>query len=135
MNRADRARRLAAAAVQRTADHADSYDNAPPRRPMHGHTADCPQRHHGPLRRCRFCRAEALEHHRVNGTPITQPSVLTGDARTAPPRRDPIRQPPPSPPRPAQPELRACRGDRCARPTDHPSRLCDRCQPKETTSA
>jgi hypothetical protein len=122
--RAQRAARLAEAAAHRAAEHAESFDNAAPRRPMHGHTADCPNRHQGPMRRCRFCRGEALGAVRVNGVPVDRPSVLAGGARS----RSYERPTQPVASAPARP-LTACTAQGCWRPTDDESGLCDRCQP------
>lgn len=78
--RAQRAADLARTAVERAAARSDSYANAAPRRPLHGHTASCPNRLAGRMRRCGLCRAETLERAAtvVNGVVLDGPSVLAG---------------------------------------------------------
>jgi hypothetical protein len=112
--RALRAAEHAHAAVQRAGQHADSFDNAPPRRPLHGHTADCPNRLHGPARRCGPCRAEALGHD----NPLRRSQALWGT---------PTHPEVPTPPRTAPSDhheapLAACR--RCYAPTTTPEEHC-----------
>lgn len=106
---------LAAEATARAEAHADAWgDNAAPRRPKLGHTADCPDNGR-PMRRCGLCRAEALEAHG------TRPAAGVVQALIA---SHPDR------PRHPVPEEHAC--PRCYRPTTSPD-LCDRCQPGGTT--
>lgn len=87
----------------------DWGNHAEPRRPRLGHTADCPNNGR-PMRRCRFCRAEQLG--RRDQTPPAAGAPERSDLEAAP-----------------LAELRAC--THCHRPTDHPSVLCDRCQPRD----
>jgi hypothetical protein len=119
-----------AATIAQAAAHAETYDNPPPRRAINGHTANCPNRLDGPMRRCGWCRAEALERGQrvVNGTVVPATSVLAGGR----PRRACVAVPPPAlePARPRQAELRSCLG--CCSPTDHPSRHCPSCRPTES---
>jgi hypothetical protein len=106
---------LAAEAVAHAEAHADAWgDNAAPRRPKLGHTADCPNNGR-PMRRCGLCRAEQLGAHGTR--PAAVGAVAVRAYLNA--QRDP------------EPEERAC--TRCYAPTVHPSGLCGRCQPGGTT--
>lgn len=128
--RAQRAAELAAAAVARAAAHAESYDSAPPRRPMNGHSGDCPNRYDGRMRRCSLCRAELLARDArvINGVVVPEASVLTGNGqRRLENRRDstPGNMPSPSTVDAGQRvdlELRACL--RCFYPTTDPEGHC-----------
>lgn len=110
-------------AIARAEQRADSYDNAAPRRPINGHTADCPNREQGPMRRCAWCRAETLERgrQRINGQLVPDRSVLAIDQR-------PASNAQPGSPACVRVELRQCTTDGCYRPTDHPTGTCERCQ-------
>lgn len=111
---------LAAEAAARAAAHADAWgDNAPPRRPKLGHTADCPDNGR-PMPRsgqCSHCRAEALEAHGTR--PLAGVVRALIDSHPDRPRH----------PEPDRVVERAC--VRCYRPTT--TDLCDRCQPGGTT--
>ncbi|MER7002228.1 hypothetical protein ABT297_04155 [Dactylosporangium sp. NPDC000555] len=116
MNATTRARRALDGLDARLQANVEDWGNhAPPRRPRLGHTADCPDNGRPMPRsgRCRFCRAEALGADPARSAwPVAAPTPARPS--TAPERVA---------------ELRACTGPHCYRPTDHPSGLCDRCQP------
>ena len=125
---------LGAEAAARAAAHTETYANAAPRRPLNGHTADCPERDKGPVRRCRHCRAETLGQHRVNGVPVPASSVLSssrvvsGAARNITTAAEPQVTPRARIAAPStvdrEPELRSCRG--CCAPTT--TDLCPKCE-------
>lgn len=56
--------------------------HAPPRRPMFGHTPDCPNRLKGWMRRCGWCLAEAAERR-------VELERQARQAAAAPPPREP----------------------------------------------
>jgi hypothetical protein len=134
---------LGAEVAARAAARAESFDNAPPRRPLNGHTADCPNRLDGRMRQCGLCRAEALGQHGtvVNGVIVPERSALASGSRVvsdparniaqgrdqrrhlaAVPDVHPDRPRHPEPER--EPELRSCRG--CFAPTT--AERCPKCE-------
>lgn len=133
-----------AAAVAQAWARAESFDNAAPRRPMNGHTADCPNRLDGRMRQCGLCRAEAIGHRGtvINGVIVPERSALASGVHVVSDPARNIAQPrdqrrhlaavPDSVPN-REPELRSCRG--CFTPTDNPDRLCPACQAEESHHA
>lgn len=95
----------------------DWGNHAEPRRPQLGHLPSCPNLGR-PMRRCGWCRAEALEAHGRRAAAGVVRALI--DSHPDRPRH----------PEPAIQE-RAC--SRCYRPTTLPD-LCERCQPGGITS-
>lgn len=122
----------AAEARARAQALADRWDHAPPRRPLFGHGPDCPHRLAGPMRRCPWCRAEALAGPAINGIAVPATSALAPRQRRAHP--DTPTQPSDAASGPTAPVERACAGPGCWRPTDHHSGLCDRCRTEGATA-
>lgn len=94
------ARRHARAAAEvraRVAERAEAFDNAPRRAPRHGHTADCPNRLDGWMRRCPWCIADAevrrveleRQQRQADATPATQEPELRACPTCYSPTTDP----------------------------------------------
>lgn len=128
--REQRAAELAATAVARALAHAEDWGTtAAPRRPLNGHSGDCPNRLDGRMRRCSLCRAEliARDARVINGVVVSAESVLAPASSQVPKEEVPqvraVNECPNNISAPVKPgELRAC--VRCFYPTTDPEGHC-----------